>query len=174
VQVGSLTPVKDHGTLLRAVAALVRDGHDVQVDLIGEDTSGGAVPRIAEALGVLGRVTFHGYLRQRDAVPVVRAADLMVVTSRHEAGPVAMLEAAAVGVPTVGTSVGHVRDWAPERAVAVGVGDVEALAAAVGALLADDVRRIELAGRAQESALAEDADWTCARLEALYAEVAGG
>ena len=35
-------------------------------------------------------------------------ADLFWLTSRHEAGPVAVLEAAVAGVPTVGTAVGQV------------------------------------------------------------------
>ncbi|HEX7049393.1 MAG TPA: glycosyltransferase family 4 protein [Longimicrobiales bacterium] len=173
VQVGSLTPVKDHGTMLRALAILVRSGRQVRVDLVGEDTSDGAVQHLARTLGVEDRVTFHGFLPQRRAVPVVRAADLMVVTSRHEAGPVAMLEAAAVGVPTVGTPVGHVRDWAPEAAVSVPTADANALADAIKRLLDDDARRLAIARRAQELALGEDADWTSARFEEIYAELTG-
>jgi glycosyltransferase involved in cell wall biosynthesis len=169
VHVGSLTPVKDHATLLRAVASLTRDGRSVHVDLVGEDASEGAVQRIARTLGVHDRVTFHGFLPQRLAIPVVHAADLMVVSSRHEAGPVAMLEAAAVGVPTVGTAVGHLRDWAPEGAVAVPVGDAAALAREIGRLLDDDSRRLAIARVAQQLALREDADWTCARFEELSA-----
>ncbi|HZD04228.1 MAG TPA: glycosyltransferase, partial [Longimicrobiales bacterium] len=172
VQVGSLTPVKDHASLLRAVALLARRRREVHVDVVGEDTSGGVVPRLAGDLGIAGRVTFHGFLPQVRAVPVVRSADLMVVTSRHEAGPVAMLEAAAVGVPTVGTPVGHLRDWAPEGAVTVPPGDAEALAGAVSGLLDDDAWRLAVARWAQRAALREDADWTWARFEELYAEVA--
>ena len=172
VHVGSLNPVKDHATLLRAVALLV-ETRRVHVDLVGEDTLRGAVQRAAHDLGVEDRVTVHGFLPQSQAMPVVHAADLMVVTSRHEAGPVAMLEAAAVGVPTVGTAVGHVRDSAPEGAVTVPVGDPEALAREIGDVLEDDTRRLALARRAQQAAVRQDADWTCARFEELYAEVAG-
>ncbi|MFW6078224.1 MAG: glycosyltransferase family 4 protein [Gemmatimonadota bacterium] len=173
VHVGSLTPVKDHATLLRAVALLGRAGRSVHVDLVGGDVSGGTVQRTADAVGVRDRVTFHGFLPQRRLVPIVRAADLMLVTSRHEAGPVAMLEAAAVGVPTVGTAVGHVVDWSPDAAVQVPVADPPALAAAVEGLLREDDRRLAIARGAQEVALREDADWTCARFEALYRELAG-
>ena len=172
VHVGSLTPVKDHVTLLRAVARLVETNRTVHVDLVGVDTLEGAVQRAARDLGVEDRVTVHGFLPQSRAMPVVRAADLMVVTSRHEAGPVAMLEAAAVGVPTVGTPVGHVYDWAPEGAVTVPVGDPDALAREIGDLLEDDTRRLAIARRAQQAAVRQDADWTCARFEELYAEVA--
>ena len=53
----------------------------------------------------------------------MREAHVSVISSRHEAGPVVALEAAAVGVPTVGTAVGHIAEWAPDAALAVPVGD---------------------------------------------------
>ena len=170
VHVGSLTPVKDQPTLLRALAALTREGIDARLDLVGEDAWGGHVQRVARELGVDDRVVFHGFLPQDRAVPVVRGADLMVLASRHEGAPVAVREAAAVGVPTVGSAVGHVRDWAPAAAVAVPPGDPEALARAVAGLLSDEDRRLDIAREAQERSVREDADWTAARFEDLYEE----
>ncbi len=171
VHVGSLTPVKDHNTLLRAVALLAEEGVAIHADLIGLDALEGAVERTVQELGLETHVTVHGFLPQNEAMPVVRAADLMVVASLHEAGPVVIFEAAAVGVPTVGTPVGFVRDWAPERAVSVPVADPRALADAIGDLLEDEPRRLAIAERAQAAALREDADWTCGRFEELYARV---
>jgi glycosyltransferase involved in cell wall biosynthesis len=167
VHVGSLIPVKDHATLVRAIAELRENGRVVHLDLVGVDASHGAVHRVVHELRVSDCVTFHGFLPQRLTQQVVRAADLMVVSSRHEAGPVAMLEAAAVGVPTVGTAVGHVRDWAPHGAVAVPVGDAALLARAIAQLLDDDQARLAIARAAQQRALREDADWTSARFEEL-------
>jgi len=169
VHVGSLAPVKDHLTLLRAVALLVEARQPIHVDLVGFDALEGAVQRTVVELGLEKHVTVHGFLSQTRTIRVVRDADIMLVTSRHEAGPVAMLEAAALGVPTVGTAVGHVRDWAPDLAVSVPVADPSALARAIGDLLADEPRRLAIARRAQRAALREDADWTCARFEQLYA-----
>jgi glycosyltransferase involved in cell wall biosynthesis len=171
VSVGSLTPVKGHSTLLHAVAHLVRAGRDVHVDLVGEDTSGGAVPALVRELALEARVTVHGFLPQPTAHAVVRTADLMIVTSRHEAGPVAMLEAAAVGVPTIGTPVGHVVEWAPDAAVLVPQSDPSALSGAIASLLDDEGRRLEIARSAQARAVAEDADWTAARFEELLERV---
>jgi glycosyltransferase involved in cell wall biosynthesis len=50
-------------------------------------------------------------MTQRQLRPIVEAADLMILSSCHEAGPLVMLEAAVAGVPTVGTAVGHIREW---------------------------------------------------------------
>lgn len=171
VHVGSLTPVKDHATLLHAVAALARHGRALHLDLVGIDVSGGTVARLAQELGIADLITFHGLLPQARLVPIVSAADLMIIASRHEAGPVAFLEAAAVGVPSVGTAVGHLRDLAPQGAVVVDIGDKESLAREIEHLLSDDARRLAIARCAQHFALSEDADWTCARFEELYREL---
>jgi glycosyltransferase involved in cell wall biosynthesis len=138
---------------------------------VGEDTLGGAVHRQAEDLGLAGRVAFHGFLRQHTLRSLVSAADIHVVSSRHEADPIAMLEAAVAGVPTVGTAVGHVQAWSPEAAVAVPVADPAALAQAIEALLDDEPRRMRIARAAQARAIAEDADWTAAQVESIYAEL---
>lgn len=171
VHVGSLTPVKDHPTLLRAVAEVIKSGRAVHLDLIGEDALQGRVQHLAQDLGLQDVVTFNGFLPQPRAAPIVRAADLMVVTSRHEAGPVALVEAAAVGVPTVGTAVGHLVDLAPHAAVAVPVGDWKRLAQEIENLLDNEPRRLAVAREAQRWALEENADWTCQRFEQLYGEL---
>jgi hypothetical protein len=74
-------------------------------------------------------------------------------------------------VPTVGTAVGHVAEWAPDAAVAVPIQGAESLASETARLLGDDVRRLSLAREAQRRALAQNADWTAAQFEAVYLEV---
>jgi len=76
------------------------------------------------------------------------------------------------GVPTVGTAVGHLAEWAPRAAATVPVGDAAALARETAALLADDARRLAVAAEAQRLALGMDADRTAASYERLYADVA--
>lgn len=166
--VGSLNEVKDPWSLLRAAAALRDRGVDFRLDLVGGDTLGGAVQRQANALGLEGRVRFHGFLPQRELRPWMERADLLLVTSRHECGPIVALEAALAGVPTVGTRVGHLADWAPDAAVPVPAADPRALADAVQALLDDEDRRLDLARAAQRRALADDADHTAARVLEIY------
>src|SRR5262249_49282901 len=110
IRVGSLNAVKDYPMLLRALAALA-DG--VRLDIVGEDTLGGTVQALASELGVAGRVTFHGWQPTERLKDLYAAAHLHVVSSRHEACGVSMLEAASAGIPTVGTRVGHIADWEP-------------------------------------------------------------
>jgi glycosyltransferase involved in cell wall biosynthesis len=172
--VGSLNRVKDVPTALRAFRRVVDARPAARLDVVGEDVLGGEALREASALGLLQHVTFHGFLPLDAVLSLYRRADLLVHSSRHEAGPVVVLEAAACGVPTVGTAVGHIRDFgtsAPERALAVPVGDDAALAAGILALLADEPRRHAMGEAARTWARAHDADATAAAFERIYAEV---
>jgi glycosyltransferase involved in cell wall biosynthesis len=173
LHVASLNRVKDQPTLLRAMRRLADADIDFTLDIAGEDTLDGRVQRMVVELALEDRVRFHGFLTQTELRPLVSAADILVMSSLHEADPVVALEAAALGVPTVGTRHGHIRDWAPDGALAVDNSDDRALAAAVAALIRDDQRRLGTAANAQASALREDADWSAARITTLYEELTG-
>lgn len=171
IHVASLNRVKDQSTMLRALASLKRLGLSFEMDIIGEDTLDGEIQHLSAQLGLSERVRFRGFLPQRQLRPFVEAASLMIISSRHEAGPIALLEAAVAGVPTVGTAVGHVVEWAPEGATSVPVGDWAGLADAIGLLLEDEHRRLRIAGDAIQRAVREDADYTAARFQSLYASL---
>ena len=175
LRVASLNRVKDFPMLLRALARLVPALPGIHLDVVGEDTLDGSVQRLATTLGVDAHVTFHGFQPTDALASFYERAHLHVVSSRHEAAGIVVLEAAAAGVPTVGTRVGFLADWADEnveRAGAVPVGDEAALADAIVAMIRDRPRRERVAARAREWALAHDADWTAREFERIYAEVA--
>jgi glycosyltransferase involved in cell wall biosynthesis len=171
LQVASLNRVKDQSTLLRALA-IVRRRLDVRLDLVGEDTFGdGRLQREAAALGLAGAVTFHGFT-PADALPPLRAqAHLYVQSSRHEAAGIAVLEAAAAGVPIVGTRVGFISDWLPHAAVGVPPADAQALATAIMDTLQNPAERERLATAARALAMAHDVDWTAQALTDLYTSI---
>jgi glycosyltransferase involved in cell wall biosynthesis len=171
IHVASLNRVKDQSTLLRALAALMTSGVKFEMDVVGDDTLHGEIQALANELGLSERIRFQGFLPQRQLRPLLEAADLMVHSSRHEAGPLVTLEAAVAGVPTVGTMVGHIAEWAPDAAMAVPVGDWTRLATAIRQLLEDENLRFRIAHEAHNRALREDADYTAERFRTLYAEL---
>jgi len=174
IHVADLNRVKDQTTLLGAASLLRERGVDFTLDIVGTDTLGGEVQRQAAALGVEKCVRFHGFLPQAKMRPLVERADLLVMSSRHESVPIALLEAAVVGVPTVGTAVGLIADWAPDGAVAVPVADAHALAEAIEALARDEAARLALARTAQSRAIAEDADAAARLALNLYSTLSRG
>ncbi|TAN03482.1 MAG: glycosyltransferase family 1 protein [Rhodanobacteraceae bacterium] len=168
IHVASLNRVKDQPTLLYALARLAKTGAEFVMDIVGTDTLRGEMAELSRKLGLEQRVRFLGFRTQRELRPIVESADLLVMSSRHEAGPFVLLEAAVAGVPTVGTAVGHVVEWAPSAALAVPVGNAERLSDAIHTLLADEALRLRVARAAQCRALSEDADYTARTFEALY------
>jgi len=171
LHVASLNRVKDQPTLLRALAALRRADIDFEMDIVGEDTLAGEMQSLATELGLADRVRFLGFLTQRELRPLVEAADLMVISSRHETGPLVALEAAVAGVPTVGTAVGHIAEWAPDAAMTVPVGDFAGLADAIVRLLTDEKLRLRIAREASRRAVREDAEHSAQSFEAIYKEL---
>jgi glycosyltransferase involved in cell wall biosynthesis len=172
MHIGDLRPVKDQAMLLDAAVTLREAGVDFVLHVAGLDTVGGELQR-SDAARMLGEsVQWHGLLSRAALRTLVEESDLLLMTSRHEAGPLAVLEAAVAGVPTVGTAVGHVDELAPHGAVAVPIGDAAEMARAIAALLADEPRRLALAGAAQRHAVAHDAELTAVRFERMYEELA--
>ncbi len=171
IHVASLNRVKDQPTLLRALASLSANGVEFHMDIVGEDTLQGEIQALAAGLGLSERVRFHGFLSQRRLIPLMQAAHLMIMSSRHEAGPLAVLEAAVAGVPTVGTAVGHIAEWAPYAAASVPVGDWAALARAMAEVLGCEELRLRIAREALRRAACEDADHTARGFQAIYGNI---
>ena len=172
LHVASLNAVKDQATLLHALRRLADAGREFEVDVVGEDTLGGRVQALAKELGLASHIRFHGFLPQRVLRPIVERAHVAVISSRHEAGPVVMLEAALAGVPTVGTAVGHLAEWSPHAALAVPCRDPAALAHAIATLLDDEERRLSVASAASRIAEREDAVHSARAFNDLYRRLA--
>jgi glycosyltransferase involved in cell wall biosynthesis len=168
IHVGSINRIKDQETLLCALRLIVDEEPGILLEWVGEDTLGGALQRRCEALGLAAHVAFHGFKPSDEVAALYRTAHVNILSSRHESQAVVVSEAAAAGLPTVGTAVGVVAELAPAAALAVPVGDAAALAAGVLALLRDPARRAQIGQSAQAWAQQYDADWTAAQFEGLY------
>lgn len=133
--VGRLEPIKNHDMFLAVAAALVREGRDVVFAVVGGGSEEARLRRVAEGLGIGGRVRFLGW--RTDVERVYAGSDVVVLTSRNEGTPVSVIEALSSGRAVVATDAGGVREVLQDGrlGVIVGVDDVAAMAAAVGDLL---------------------------------------
>jgi glycosyltransferase involved in cell wall biosynthesis len=172
--VGALTPVKDPVTVLRAFARVVVTRPQVTLDFVGDGPLRDGLGRLALRLGVGSQVRLRGAV-VRSALPDrYQASNVLIIGSRHEAQSMVACEAAASGLPVVGTAVGAVLDLeiagaaltAPPR-------DPLALAEALGAVL-DDHRLAARMGEAGRVAAEHGYDLrqTTTALQARYLELA--
>ena len=173
--VASLTPIKDHATLLRAAAAAAPAHPALHVVLVGDGPRRGALEALASELGIADRVHFAGL---RPHLPNLHHAfDLSALCSRSEGFPNTVVEAMAAGRAVVATRVGGTPDAVEDGVTGLLVppSDPAALAAALGALLADPARREAMGARALERAESRYAPGVAiGALEALYDQLTAG
>jgi glycosyltransferase involved in cell wall biosynthesis/SAM-dependent methyltransferase len=104
--VGRLVPVKGHEFLLDAAADLLREIPQARIVIVGSGPLEEPLRARARTLGIDGRCHFLGW--RRDTAAICADLDAVALTSRNEGTPVALIEAAAAGVPVVARSVGGV------------------------------------------------------------------
>jgi len=143
---GRLTRQKDFPTLLRAYAILRRQ-QPCRLLVLGEGPDRLPLQALAGELGLVGKVEFVGF--QGNPYAWLSKADLFVLSSAWEGSPNALTEALALGIPSVSTNCrsgpGEILQNGRFGPL-VEVGDAGALAAAMGATLAQPLAAEELRG----------------------------
>jgi glycosyltransferase involved in cell wall biosynthesis len=164
LHVGSLVPVKDQATLLRAFVAARPRLPEARLHFVGDGPERGRLEALAADRGIRDVVRFHGALPHEGLADLYRQADVFVLSSRFESQAMAVLEAAASGCRVVGSAVGVV----PEvTSAGVPPGDAPALAAAI-VRAAGEPRPTEDAGAALRARFGLET--AVARLRGLYEE----
>lgn len=135
VGVGELSERKDFATLLRAFAHLRRQ-RSCRLVIFGEGRRRGELERLAAELGVAGDVALPGFVA--NPYPYMARAAVFALASRWEGMPVVLIEALALGAPSVACDCPS----GPREVLAGGevgplvpVGDDAALAVALAAQL---------------------------------------
>jgi glycosyltransferase involved in cell wall biosynthesis len=169
VNVGSLQAVKGQADLIHAFRFVVDREPKARLAIVGDGPLRTHLEALARQLDLADRMSFAGDVRRERLPETYRAASVYVQSSLHESQGMAMLEAAACGLPIVGTPVGALADLAPEAALTAPCGDPLRMAQAILSVLGDADRRRALGEAArtrveQVYRLEAAAD----RFEALY------
>jgi len=143
LHVARLVAVKGTEYLLRAFAAVAPRHPDVRLVVIGEGPLRRSLERLASALGIEHRVQFLGALRHSEVLAWMRRAAMLVLpgvrtaTGRVEGLGMVLLEAAATGVPVIGSKMGGIPECIDdgESGFLVPERDAGALAERLGMLL---------------------------------------
>ncbi len=159
VYAGRLLRGKGLETLLEAFAAVAREHEDLSLVLLGSGE--GQALSVEDELrarvsgrGLAERVLFAGRVERVE--DTLRAADLFVFPSVFEALGIALVEAAACGLPAVASRTGGIVDVVEDGLSGrlVAPGDAGALAAALLGLAADGALRAGMGREARAVALA--------------------
>jgi L-malate glycosyltransferase len=137
VHVGSFTPEKNHGDLLKAFSRVSAEISGARLLLVGGGPLRAEIEASARLAGLRRLVRFAG--PRPDAAALIAGADLLALCSFREGLPGVILEAAAVGIPSISYKVGGVSE-AVEHDVAgllIEQGDWVGFAATVARALKD-------------------------------------
>jgi glycosyltransferase involved in cell wall biosynthesis len=152
--VGRLTAIKRPQDLVRTLHALVGEGVDATLCVVGDGPERPEAEALARSLGIADRCRFAGY--QKDLAGWYAAFDALCLTSANEGTPVAAIEALAAERPVVATRVGGVPAVVEEgeSGFLAEPGDTDGLAAALAQLARDPGLRERMgrngAGRMKE------------------------
>jgi glycosyltransferase involved in cell wall biosynthesis len=169
-----LFPRKGIRFLLEAGAQLKPRFPDLKIVLAGDGFERPELMRLAQELGIAADVTFLGWVPNADLPQYYRAAALSVIPSLEEGFGIPAAEAMGCEVAVVASDAGGLPEVVEHGVTGLVVprGDANALAQAIGSLLADPERRRQmgLAGRARALRLF-DWDRSAEQFEELYREL---
>lgn len=175
--VGRLSREKGHTDLVIAFNHLLRANPDLSARLVvvGSGPEQSRVEETARSLGIAGRITFTGQVK--DVRPYYSIADVLAIPSHSEGSPNMLLEAMAAGVPAVATSVGGVPEIVThnESALLVNARDPRAMAESIARVMIDKKLAYEITRNARDLVMTQYSPESRLRaLAEIYGEVVPG
>ncbi|CAN5558462.1 glycosyltransferase [soil metagenome] len=143
--VGRLSGEKGFDILIRCVDALIRQGHDIGLWIVGEGHERASLQKLIDELGQGERIQLLGY--RADTPDLYQAMDVFCLSSLREGLPNVVLEAMALETPVVATRIAGVPRLIQHEhnGLLVEPGDETGLTEALNRLLADEFLRKNLA-----------------------------
>ncbi len=169
--VANLRASKGYHDLLAAAALLVARRPEVRFVSVGQGPLEAELVARRDELGLAEHFVFLGW--RTDAARVLSGMDVFCMASHYEGLPVAMMEALALGLPVVATSVGGVPELVTDgqQAVLVPPHRPDLLAGALETLVDRPARRAEMSAVAREMADGLSVERAVERTEDLYREL---
>jgi glycosyltransferase involved in cell wall biosynthesis len=172
VFVGRLTRDKGLVDLSRAFLAAARRNGSIHLLIVGPDEEGLAEVFSALAEQVPGRVHSVGFADRPETY--LAAADVFCLPSYREGFGMALIEAAAVGLPSIASRIYGITDAVDDGVTGIlhRPGDVPEIAEALCLLASDPQLRLRMGGAARERAMSKFSEArVTGALMAFYREV---
>jgi sugar transferase (PEP-CTERM/EpsH1 system associated) len=154
ISVARLSAEKDFPTLLRAIAVAVREVPDLKLKLVGDGPERSRLEQLVRELGIERNVEFLG--ERKDVPSLLTQAGFFVTASLTEGISLTLLEAMAVGLPVIATSVGGNSEIVdpPRTGRLVPAAEPESLASAIVEMCGQQTEWVAM-GQAGRSRVAE-------------------
>ena len=172
---GTLEPRKNVSQLVRAFAALPRNGSTAPRLVIAGAKGWGydEVFATVESCGVQNEVTFAGYVPPDELPLWYNAADLFVYPSWFEGFGLPVLEAMACGTPAITSNVSSLPEVAGDAALIVAPDDARALSALIAQALNDHGLRAQMRERGLQRAAQFTWQRAAQQTAQVYADILG-
>jgi glycosyltransferase involved in cell wall biosynthesis len=148
---GRLVRTKRQEDAIGAVAQLVKQGLDIELEIVGDGVGNypQTLRRMVENLGIGNRVHFQGY--QANPFPAMQAADAVLVCSIAEAFGRVTVEAFLAGKPVIGAQSGGTAELIEQAdGLLYTPGNVDELANRIKALYQDRVLARQVGERSRQ------------------------
>jgi glycosyltransferase involved in cell wall biosynthesis len=162
--------------LLRGFTLFLKKGHHARLELIGDGDDRDMLEQLAVELGIAQQVKFFGAKYGDEKFRLMAGADVFVHTSRSEGFPMAVLEAAALGLPCLtseGTNVNrYIRQHDAGFPMDGVLDELRICEAMEKAVMAFDSGELAQLGRNAQAMVKAAFDWRniSAELVAVYAK----
>ena len=132
--VGRLVPVKGYDLLIDAIKQIAAQVPQLVCLIVGEGECMNDLSTQIEAAGLKDRVILTGYQDRNNVMTILKSSDIFAMPSRYEGTPIALLEAAALGLPILAAASGGIPELVTDQEHALLVQPNDPMALATGLL----------------------------------------
>jgi L-malate glycosyltransferase len=152
--VGRLELIKGHHWAIRSIADASIAPH-IHLHILGTGEEEQQLRRLSESLGLRDRVHFLGF--RRNVYDYLAYCDALLIPSIHEGLPYTLLEAMALGIPTIASHVGGLAETLQDKSTALLVPpqDKQALTQAIQLLYTNESLRHHISVGARQLQVAK-------------------
>ena len=143
VMVGRLIPLKNHQMVIRVFSRVHRVYPDYQLDIYGEGELFNTLSEQIKHEGLNGIVMLRG--RSKDIATAIASARIFIQSSDVEGMPNSLMEAMALGIPSISTDVSGARDIIDDgiNGFIIPVNDEASLQDRLLVLMGDENKQVE-------------------------------
>ncbi len=164
---GRLKKYKSVDHLIQAMDVLREQYPKLKLDIIGDGDDKSRLEALTTELNLNDRITFHGFIDEKEKAPLLQKMNFVVNTSSKEGWGLTVVEANACGAPVVAANVPGLRDSVvdAETGLLYEFGNIDDLTAKMRTFL--DSSETRNAFRRNALAWADKFDWEKAADETL-------